>query len=74
MAKITQHDRILQYIKDFGSITTIEAFSELGITKLSTRVSEMRDRGINIVDMPETSRNRYNEICHYKRYFLGGSK
>ena len=42
---MTQREQILQYIKDFGSITPMEAFSDLGITKLATRVSEMRKEG-----------------------------
>ena len=28
-------ERVLQYIKDFGSITTFEAFTELGCSRLS---------------------------------------
>ena len=32
MAKLTQRDRILQYLQDFGSITSYEAYTELGIT------------------------------------------
>jgi hypothetical protein len=43
----TQHDLILQYIKDFGSITPLEAFAEFNITKLSTRIGEMREKGID---------------------------
>lgn len=35
----TQRDLILQYIKDFGSITPMEAYSDLGVTKLATRIS-----------------------------------
>ena len=33
MAKLTQRDRILQYLQDFGSITSYEAYTELGITQ-----------------------------------------
>ena len=29
MARMTQRDRVIQYIKDFGSITRAEAFNEL---------------------------------------------
>lgn len=41
MKKQTQYDKIYNHIKRFGSITPKEAFFELGITKLSTRISEM---------------------------------
>ena len=30
--KITQKDRVLQFIRDFGSITSWQAYSELGCT------------------------------------------
>ena len=43
-----QHERILQYMDVHGSITPMEAFSELGITKLSTRIGEMIASGISI--------------------------
>lgn len=35
-----QHERILRFLDENGSITPMEAFSELGITKLSTRIGE----------------------------------
>lgn len=44
----TQKQRIIDYIAREGSITTIEAFMELGITKLTTRISELRRDGYDI--------------------------
>ena len=43
----TQADQIRRYVRQNGSITTMEAFFELGITKLATRISEM------IRDLPD---------------------
>jgi len=68
--KVNQHDRVLQYMKDFGSITTLDAFRDLGITKLTTRISEMRKMGISIIGTPETVENRYGDKCHIHRYTL----
>ena len=65
---MTQHERILQYLDTFGSITPFEAFADLGITKLSTRISEMRKAGIQIDDELVFSKNRYGEPTHFKRY------
>ena len=70
MEKVTQHDRILDYMKEFGSITTLDAFRDLGITKLTTRVSEMRREGIKIEGKREAVKNRYGETCHINRYTL----
>ena len=59
-----------KYIEDFGSITTLEAFAELGIVRLGARISEMRKDGLNITDKQECVKNRYGEKCYIKRYFL----
>ena len=69
-SKPTQCDRIRQYIKDFGSITTLEAFTELGVVRWGARISEMRKRGEKITDETETVKNRYGEKCTIKRYYL----
>ena len=42
---MTQCEQIMDYLHQFGSITPMEAFADLGITKLATRVSEMRKDG-----------------------------
>lgn len=65
---MTQHERILQYIDDFGSITPMQAFFDLGITKLATRISELSQRGYAFEKVYESSRNRYGECVHYMRY------
>lgn len=64
----TQCERIIRYIKDYGSITTLEAFTELGVVRLGARISELRRRGISIIGENETVKNRYGEKCHIKRY------
>lgn len=67
---MTQHERIIDYIKEFGSITPMEAFSDLGITKLSTRISEMAKAGIHFEKEIVETQNRYGQKCHYMRYSL----
>ena len=65
---MNQRERILKYMDDFGSISPFEAFAELGITKLATRVSEMIRGGEKITKKPESSRNRYGQKVTYVRY------
>lgn len=65
---MTQYEKILQYINDFGSISPMEAFSDLGITKLATRISEMRKDGIEFEQVWECSKNRYGDDVRYMRY------
>ncbi len=65
---MTQHELILQYINDFGSISPMEAFNDLGITKLATRISEMSRMGYSFSKTLESSKNRYGQSVHYMRY------
>lgn len=71
---MTQREDILKYINDYGSITPMEAFAELGITKLATRVSEMRKDGIEFKIETVKRKNRYGKTVHYARYSLGGNE
>ena len=65
---MTQREQILQYINDFGSITPMEAFSDLGITKLATRISEMRKAGMDFKIETVSSTNRYGHTVQYAKY------
>lgn len=67
---MTQNERIIQYIKEFGSITPMEAFRDLGVTKLATRVSEMSRDGIAFEKQFVKGKNRYGEPVYYMRYSL----
>lgn len=68
---MNQRDHIYEYIEKNGSITPMEAFSTLGITKLATRVSEMREAGTDIVGEWESTKNRYGKTVRYMRYRIG---
>lgn len=63
-----QQFMILEYICSFGSITPMEAFSELGITKLSTRISEMKAIGIRFDQVYEGRENRFGKKVRFMRY------
>ncbi len=63
--KGTQNEMILHHLKEHGSITTIEAFTLYGITRLSGRIWELR-KNHNIEGVKETNRNGKT----YARYFL----
>ena len=65
---MTQRQRILKYLDDFGSITPWDAFFDLGITKLSTRIGEIIRSGLEIEKTLVYTRNRYGEKVHYMRY------
>lgn len=68
---MTQREAIINYITEFGSITPMEAFADLGITKLATRISEMRKDGQEFKIETVKSKNRYGKtVCFAKYSFL----
>lgn len=62
-------NRVINYMRDFGSITSYEAFTELGCTRLSEYIRQAR-LTFNIKDKWEKTTNRYGEKVEYKRYWI----
>lgn len=69
-SKPTQNQRILDYIKQFGSITQLEALKDLGVMRLASRISDLKRQGYNIVSEIDSVNNRFGEKCYIKRYSL----
>ena len=74
MARITQRDRVLQYIRENGSITAYEAFKEIGCTQLSARICELQRDGYFFSTELIRNVNRYGDRCHYLKYRLVGDR
>lgn len=66
----TQVDRILKYLADFGSITSLQAMDDLGVMRLAARISEMRSSGYDIRKEMITKKNRYGEPCSFAKYTI----
>ena len=56
---MTQKELIIQYMNDFGSIT-----------KLTTRISELRRDGYVIASKRIDKKNRYGKKVKFNRYWL----
>lgn len=67
---MTQKERILKYINDFGSITSWEAYQELGIMQLGARLDQLQRDGHCFRTEWESKENRYGEPVSFKRYYL----
>lgn len=68
--KVTQRDRVLQYIRDFGSITSYQAYTDLGVTQLATRIFELKKRGYSFDKERINTKNRYGDNTHFDKYAL----
>lgn len=68
---MTQKDRVLEYLRTHEEITPMEAFYDLGITKLATVVSELiREDNAPIEKIRKSSKNRYGEPVSFMSYRL----
>ena len=67
---MTQCERILRHLNDYGSITSLEAMKEYGIMRLASRIKDLKNMGYKIISITETSKNRYGEATRYSVYML----
>lgn len=68
--KPTQNERIIDYMREFGGITQLEALRDLGVMRLASRISDLRRLGWDIVSESVEVENRFGETCRIKKYRL----
>lgn len=68
--KITQRQSIIKYMREFESITSWEAYTNLGITQFATRVKELKEEGYLFITKWEKKKNREGKFVKFKRYYL----
>lgn len=68
---MTQTQRVLQYMKDNGSISQIEATNILRVTRLASRIHDLSRMGIAVSKRTEHGENEYGKY-HFTRYSLEG--
>lgn len=69
---MTQCERVLRHMQDYGSITAVEAIKEYGIYRLASRISDLKKQGVAIKKEMVSGKNRYGEPTSFARYSLGG--
>lgn len=68
---MTQKQRVRIYIERYGSISPLEAFQDLGITKLATVIGYLkREDGLKVYQRFIKTENRFGETVYYMRYWL----
>ena len=68
--KITQKELIIKYLKDFGTISSWEAYAELGITQLGARIFELKEKGYVFKKERIKRLNRYGREIAFDKYSL----
>ena len=67
---MTQCERILRHLQDYGSITQAEAVTEYGCYRLGARIWDLKAQGVPIKSETVTGKNRYGERMCFARYSL----
>ncbi len=71
---MTQCDRVLEYLKRFGSITQLEAIRDIGCMRLAARIADLREKGYGIGVRMKTEKNRYGNKVSFAEYYLEEDK
>lgn len=70
--KDSQCERIVDYMRQFGTITQLEALRDLGCFRLASRINDLKRKGYSIRREMITVKNRYGEDVQIARYRLEG--
>lgn len=64
---MTLKREVLRHLKEYGSITTFEAFTEYGATRLSAIIFDLRKK--HVIDDEWIERtNRFGDNVRFKKY------
>lgn len=61
---------VLNYITLNGKITTMDAFTEIGCTRLSARIYELRELGYPIKGIDKMKRLPNGKVKRWKEYLI----
>lgn len=65
-----QRERIIDYIRRFGKITSFQAYADLGVTQLGARIDGLQKEGYVFKKEQKKGKNRFGEDTHYVEYSL----
>ena len=68
--KQSQCERILRHLRDYGSISSLEAITEYGCMRLASRISDLKRQGYHISAERGKGENRYGEPTSFAVYRL----
>ena len=71
---MTQCERVLKYMQDFGTINPLQAMGDLGVMRLAARVGDLRREGHQISRRMVAGKNRYGEAVSFAEYRLEDKK
>ena len=70
--KVSQCDKIIEYMKKYGSITQAEAYIDIGCFRLASRICDLKRKGYQIKCEMIKVKNRDDEEVQIAKYSLVG--
>lgn len=67
---MTQMQLVVEHLREHGEITSAEAISEYGITRVGAYICLLRKAGYDISTVIEKGVTRYGAPCNFARYVL----
>lgn len=72
--KGTHYARVLNHLKTYGEINSLEAIREFGNTRLSSTIYLLRQDGYIIDTIDTRGKNRYGDTVYFATYVLRNRK
>ena len=73
--RLTQEMLVAKHLKEYGSITSLEAINRYGATRLSAIIYKLKHkRGLDIISESETVTTRYGAKARIAKYILKPEK
>lgn len=66
----TQKEAVILTLNTHGSITSFEAFTDWGITRLAEYIRVLRKEGVEIITEEQKVKNRFGHETIYAKYVL----
>lgn len=63
--------RVFDYMVEFGFITSLQAFTDLGNSRLSATIFTLKKKGVVISGSTMKVKNRFGENRYIKKYWIG---
>ena len=70
MKKLTQNQRVINYLSQGNKITSLDAWKELGIMRLASRIYDIKRQGVAIQKEQIIVKNRFGENCTVSQWSM----
>lgn len=71
---MTQKEMVLEYLDEFGEITPLEAYKDLGILRLAAVIFNLKQDGYAIKTETVTAKNRFGKLVTFAKYTVKGNE